>query len=143
MSNEPRKIKRVRLNSSPSNDVGFGKPPRSHQFQPGQSGNPKGRPKGSKNDATILNEIMSRKIPARQNGRQRTITVREAIYHRLAESSLKGDYKAATLLFNRQSALSSQHSPEDKDLHEDDQIVLTSFLKQFMPKGSDEEGEPS
>ena len=26
--------------------VGFGKPPKNTQFQPGQSGNPKGKPKG-------------------------------------------------------------------------------------------------
>ncbi|MEM9435268.1 MAG: DUF5681 domain-containing protein [Pseudomonadota bacterium] len=30
-------------------DVGYGKPPTANQFKPGQSGNPKGRPKGSKN----------------------------------------------------------------------------------------------
>jgi Family of unknown function (DUF5681) len=29
--------------------VGYGKPPKARQFKPGQSGNPKGRPKGSRN----------------------------------------------------------------------------------------------
>jgi Family of unknown function (DUF5681) len=29
-------------------DVGYGKPPKTTQFQPGQSGNRRGRPKGAK-----------------------------------------------------------------------------------------------
>jgi len=36
--------------------VGYGKPPRAHRFKPGQSGNPNGRPKGSKNEATLTQE---------------------------------------------------------------------------------------
>ncbi|MGY3477315.1 DUF5681 domain-containing protein [Bradyrhizobium ottawaense] len=44
--------------------VGYGRPPREHQFKPGQSGNKNGRPKGSKNEATIINEILDRKIPS-------------------------------------------------------------------------------
>ena len=38
-------------------EVGYGKPPKAHQFKPGQSGNPKGRPRGAKSEATILREI--------------------------------------------------------------------------------------
>ena len=50
--------------------VGYGKPPKQHQFQPGQSGNRKGRPKGAKNKATLLREILDRKIEVR-NGSTR------------------------------------------------------------------------
>ena len=39
--------------------VGYGKPPDHTQFKPGQSGNPHGRRKGSKNYRTIVGEIMS------------------------------------------------------------------------------------
>ena len=40
-------------------EVGYGKPPRKSQFKPGQSGNPKGRPKGRKGFSTILVEELS------------------------------------------------------------------------------------
>lgn len=43
-------VKRVRLNkpkTKKTDDVGYGKPPKRTQFKPGQSGNPKGRPRAS------------------------------------------------------------------------------------------------
>ena len=40
-------------------DVGYGKPPRHTRFKKGQSGNPRGRPSGSKNLATVLSEALN------------------------------------------------------------------------------------
>jgi Family of unknown function (DUF5681) len=45
--------------------TGYGRPPIEHRFKPGQSGNPRGRPKGKKNEATILHELLNRKITVR------------------------------------------------------------------------------
>ena len=39
-------------------DVGYKKPPKRTQFKPGQSGNPRGRPKGTKNLKTDLAEAL-------------------------------------------------------------------------------------
>ena len=39
-------------------EIGYGKPPQEHKFKPGLTKNKKGRPKGSKNTYTLLNEIL-------------------------------------------------------------------------------------
>ena len=38
-------------------DVGPGRPPLEHQWRPGQSGNPRGRPRGSKSLKTLIREL--------------------------------------------------------------------------------------
>ena len=81
--------------------VGYGKPPKQHQFQPGQSGNSKGRPKGAKNTSTLLREILDREIEVRTRGTVRKVSVREAMLMRFAESALKGDTKSAHFLLQR------------------------------------------
>jgi hypothetical protein len=47
-------------------EVGYGKPPANTRFPRGLSGNPKGRPKGSKNLATIA--LRESRQPVRVNG---------------------------------------------------------------------------
>ena len=74
-------------------DVGYGKPPRQHQFRPGQSGNPRGRAKGVKNESTLLHDLLHRKVEIREGGRTRKIIVFEAILLRFTESALKGRYQ--------------------------------------------------
>jgi hypothetical protein len=69
-------------------EVGYGRPPQAHRFKPGQSGNPRGRPKGAKNEATILRDLLNRKIDVREGGRVRKITLRShtaAVHRRRVE----------------------------------------------------------
>ena len=42
--------------------VGYGKPPKANQFQPGVSGNPNGRPKGRPSSEQILFEEAARLV---------------------------------------------------------------------------------
>ena len=45
----------------PKYKVGYKKPPIENQFKEGKSGNPKGRPLGSKNFSTILKPVFTNK----------------------------------------------------------------------------------
>jgi hypothetical protein len=119
--------------------VGYARPPRAHRFKPGQSGNSKGRPRGSKNEGTILHELLNRKIEVREGGRARKITVLEAMLMKFAEEALKGDPKAATFLLNRYKP----PEPGDASAGEIDregQEILDAFTRriqaQFKEKDS-------
>lgn len=79
-------------------EVGYGKPPREHQFGPGRAGNIKGRPKGSVSTKTLLNRLMNETVVATINSRRKTITQREALLRRLFEQGLKGHLPSLTLL---------------------------------------------
>ena len=113
--------------------IGYGKPPRQHRFQPGHSGNPKGRPKGAKNTATLLREILDRKIEVRTGGRPRKITVREAILTRFAESSLKGDTKAAAFLLQRYD-MPEGAQEHASDTTPEEQEILAACAETYLKK---------
>jgi hypothetical protein len=129
---EIRSLPRVRIRDAASDsEVGYGRPPKSTQFKSGQSGNPKGRPKGAKNEATILHELLHRKIPVREGGRTRKIMVLEAILTRFAEDSLKGNTKSAAFLLNRHGAVESG-DPQRSDLNDDDQDILNAYAQRLL-----------
>lgn len=74
--------------------VGYGKPPKRTQFKAGQSGNPKGRPKGTHNLATVVEKTLREPVVVNENGRRKEITKREAIGKQLVNKSASGDLAA-------------------------------------------------
>ena len=81
-------------------EVGYGKPPRHTRFAKGQSGNPRGRPKGSENAARLARRILDEKIVIRENGKRRTITRREAMLKQLANKGVMGDLRSIREVLN-------------------------------------------
>jgi hypothetical protein len=76
------------------------RPPRKGQFQPGQSGNTKGRPKGSRNIRTHVFRLLEEKIPVIEGGKTRKIPRAEAIAIQLVNLASKGDPKGLAAVMN-------------------------------------------
>jgi hypothetical protein len=74
--------------------VGYGKPPRHTGFRKGRPGNPKGRPKGSKNLATLLTEALDEKVQVTEDGKRRRVTERELVIKQLVDKSASADLRA-------------------------------------------------
>ena len=96
---------------SGSYEVGRGRPPRATRWRPGQSGNPKGRPKGAKSLSRHLKEALDRTIAIQERGKNRKITTREAIAITLVKRALQGDPKALSYLLAHDSEIMEMTGP--------------------------------
>lgn len=74
--------------------VGYGNPPKRTRFKPGQSGNPKGRPKGSKSLGRLLDKELCEKVTIREGATTRKITKKEALVKRLVKDAADGKSSA-------------------------------------------------
>jgi len=79
-------------------ETGYRRPPISGRFKKGRSGNPKGRPKGSGNFLTLLEQELGQSIIVNENGKKKTITRMQAMVKRIVAGALQGDLKALMTL---------------------------------------------
>ena len=118
--------------------VGYGKPPKQHQFKPGQSGNPKGRAKDSKNLSTDITEEMAEMIQLSESGQLKTITKQRAMVKALCAKALKGNVPAINTLAKLalQVEFVNEGATDMELLREEDNAILNSFLKRLTGKPS-------
>jgi hypothetical protein len=87
--------------------VGYRCPPLHGRFQPGRSGNPKGRAKHSPNMRGTVELVLGEDMKIRLGGRTRRVSTMEALVRALIARSFKGDSKAVAslIVLMRQSGL--------------------------------------
>jgi hypothetical protein len=93
-------------------EVGYGKPPRHTRFKKGQSGNPRGRPPGSKNLSTLLCEALNEPVVVTENGGRRKISMRRAIAKQVVNQAAKGNWRAVKILFDMLQEIEGGTEPE-------------------------------
>ena len=116
-------------NSPDDYEVGKGKPPVEHQFKPGQSGNPQGRPKGSKNVHQVLTKILGEKIAITESGKKMVVSKLEGAMRVLVNKSFEGKPQSLKLLLQVfDEAGGGSHAPTENPFSEDDYASLVEEL---------------
>ncbi len=123
-------------------DVGYKRPPKHTQFKPGKSGNPKGKPKGSKNFSTELAEELHQMVPVQEGGKTAKVSKQRVVIKALFAKAAKGDVKAISTLI----ALVIQHLPNDpahgtneEVLSDEEQAILNELMQLANRKGGQEQ----
>lgn len=106
-------------------EVGYGKPPKHTRFKPGESGNPRGRPKKSKNVDALLEKELDAIVTLQEGGQPIQITKREAIIKQFVNLAIKGNAKPLQMML---AHLDKTRQPEPFVPSEaDDAEILRSF----------------
>jgi hypothetical protein len=110
--------------------IGYGKPPKQHQFKPGQSGNPKGRKRGSRGLKTDLGAELRSKVPVTENGKTRQLTKQQLVLKAMVTKAAKGDTKAAAHVLSmtmQMFGIEDERTGKSK-LNAADEALLADFL---------------
>lgn len=126
MSDDPSKKFKALRNQIPerSYEVGYGKPPAVTRFVKGKSGNPRGRPKGSRNQMPALNEERLRDIviaeayrtiKVKDGGRDVTVPMAQAVMRSIAVNAVRGDQRSQKMFTD----LVNTTEAKNKKLHDE------------------------
>lgn len=119
-----------------SAQVGYGQPPIATRFQPGRSGNPRGRPKGARNLSAVIASTLNEKVPVTENGRRRHITKLEAAVKQLVNRAASGEARATQLLFALIAADEARPPEIKNDRFADADLTVMTELARRLGRGS-------
>ena len=123
--------------------VGPGRPPREHQFRPGQSGNPKGarrKPKSMAPDLkAALEQALSKTVKVKQGDKERVVTMATAGIEQLVAQYAKGDRYARRDLIAVADRLgvdltAGQQQTIQEGLAANHEAILAAYVKRQAQK---------
>ncbi len=126
-------------------EIGYRKPPRHSQFEKGKSGNPRGRPKGSRNLRTDLEEELREPIVVREGEIRKTVSKQRAMLKSLTAKAVQGDTRAAGLVVDMVYRLLHDGDLETPDevLDDQDLAILETYTRRLRHPGTPSIDPPS
>jgi hypothetical protein len=122
----------------PEEDVGYGRPPKKHRWQKGQSGNPAGKKKGTKSLKTELLDLMNETVEVPIKGKNKKVRMLALVLRGLAAKAAKGNVAAADKLLALviQAVGFDGGEKERKKLSEADELLLQRLLGEEVFAGT-------
>jgi hypothetical protein len=108
--------------------VGYKRPPQTHQFRPGQSGNPSGRPKGARNFKSELREELSELVTIREGERDVQVSKQRALIKSLVAAAIEGNQRAAASVLAMCVRMLAD-AEDDEAIVSEDQEIVEAFAK--------------
>jgi len=118
----------------PTYEVGYRKPPKATQFQPGRSGNPRGRPKGLVTLASALEAAVSERVVVTENGRSRSLSKLEVVVKQAVNKAASGDLRAMQFVAQLLTLhpLGQPEPAAEDHSHDEDQQLLAGLVDRMQ-----------
>lgn len=130
--------------SAPDHEpTGYRRPPKEHQFQPGRSGNPKGRPRGAKGLRQILEGEFSQRMQIMEGDRPLKVSKLQLIVKRELEKAMAGNQRAIEHVISlniQMFGLGAEEPKEDEELTLGEQLYIEEIMKRLAPQSDEEAG---
>lgn len=120
--------------------TGYANPPEHSRFKPGQSGNAKGRPKGSKNYLALAAKEFDKPVRATENGRVRKISKKSFFVTKTINKGLEGDKKFTDLAYKmlQDSDAYKERAQFDRERqHTIDAQIIENFRQQVLTENKE------
>ena len=115
-------------------EVGYGKPPKSGQFKKGKSGNPKGRPAGTRNFFADVEDVLKVRVGVTENGKKKKVSSQMATLMRLGEKAIKGDLPSIVLMlkFAQEAGVQRATGRTERSLSTSEDEIIERFVEDIL-----------
>jgi Family of unknown function (DUF5681) len=126
-------------------EVGYGKPPKSTQFEKGRSGNPKGRPKKSLDFDHELIRVSNSFMTITENGRRKRVSKHNVTIMQLLKQAMTGNIQAARVYLERRekalerAALMAGSQPNNSRKSDNAKDYTREELRKIIAAGLEKE----
>ena len=129
--------------------IGYAQAPKDTQWKPGQSGNPRGRPKkpersvSQRQQLRDIAEIMEEHVPIAINGQRKTMTMFQAAVRRIMLQAMEGKLAQQKIFLQLSSAVIEGNAKLNPTMHQmleaiEEQIALTDGYDDLPPEQKQE-----
>jgi len=123
-------------------EVGYKKPPLHTRFQTGQSGNPKGRLKRSRNLDIMFEEELNAPVKIKEDGRARTVSKKRVFVTQTVHRAIQGDARAAAFVIKMIDKIDSRRADRTEATLSNENLETLLELREIFSSAESQKTPP-